>query len=189
MAGSILTKQAIAKSLKELSQTKPFDKISIGDISENCNINRQTFYYHFQDKYVLLKWIYMNDILIPNMSDLSFDNWSTKLLDAMRVMYEDKAFYINTIKHAGNYINQYLLENAEVFFSRAIDVLDQNSHINIEERKFFAKFFSYGFCGMITEWVTDEMKTDPKVMTSYMKKLLDSCEKAAYNHKVGVLDI
>ena len=47
MAESLITKRAIADSLKELTKEKPFDKISVKDISEKCGINRQTFYYHY----------------------------------------------------------------------------------------------------------------------------------------------
>ena len=126
MAESILTKQAISHSLKELSQDKAFDKISVGEISEAAKLNRQTFYYHFPDKYALLKWIYMNDLLLPNMGDLSFDNWDERLLSAMETMVEDKPFYINTIRHAEDYIKQYMLENAESLFGRAIDQIDSH---------------------------------------------------------------
>ncbi|SEF93042.1 transcriptional regulator, TetR family [Eubacterium ruminantium] len=188
MAESILTKQAIARSLKELSLVKGFDKISIGEISQNCNINRQTFYYHFQDKYALLKWIYMNELLIPNMSELNFDNWSEKLLNAMQIMVLDKAFYTNTIRHAGEYITQYLMENTKFLFVKAIDALDQRSTISEDERDFFAKFFSYGLCGMVVEWVHGGMVIDPYVMTEYMEKLLSSCETAAYKYKTGALN-
>ncbi len=49
-----LTKKAIAEGLKELCHHKDFNKISVRDITEQCGLNRQTFYYHFQDKYELL---------------------------------------------------------------------------------------------------------------------------------------
>ena len=55
MAESLITKKAIADSLKELTREKTFDKISVKDISEKCGINRQTFYYHFIDKFDLLE--------------------------------------------------------------------------------------------------------------------------------------
>lgn len=189
MAESILTKQAIAHSLKELSPDKAFDKISVGEIAEAAKLNRQTFYYHFSDKYALLKWIYMNDLLLPNMSDLSFDNWDKKLLSVMETMVSDKPFYTNTIRHAEDYIKQYMLENAESIFGRAIDQIDQRGKVSSEERVFISRFFSHGLCGMIIEWVMNGMTTDPKTITRYMKNMLISCENAAYRYKKGELDI
>ena len=55
---SQITKRALASALKELLEHKPLNKITIADITEQCGVNRQTFYYHFQDIYALLEWIY-----------------------------------------------------------------------------------------------------------------------------------
>lgn len=43
---SQITKKAIEASLKNLLLKKPFDKITINDIAEDCGISRMTFYYH-----------------------------------------------------------------------------------------------------------------------------------------------
>ena len=55
------TKRALAQSLKHLMEQKPLEKITVVDISEDCGVNRQTFYYHFQDIYDLIEWIYINE--------------------------------------------------------------------------------------------------------------------------------
>lgn len=41
------TKKAISYAFKELLLEKPLSKITINDITEKCEMNRQTFYYHF----------------------------------------------------------------------------------------------------------------------------------------------
>ena len=46
---SQITKRALEASLKKLLTKKPLDKITITDITEDCGINRMTFYYHFKD--------------------------------------------------------------------------------------------------------------------------------------------
>lgn len=152
MPESNLTKKAIALSAKELTKEKPYDKISISDIADRCGIKRQTFYYHFQDKYELLVWIYFNELFAPNMEDISLENWDEKLGAILTQMQEEKKFYINTIKHAEDYIIQYMLEVAEQTFEEAIDKLDEKSHLKNEERGIFARFFAYGICGIIVEW-------------------------------------
>ena len=43
------TKMAIAFAFKELLLEKPLNKITVNDIAEKCEMNRQTFYYHFHD--------------------------------------------------------------------------------------------------------------------------------------------
>ena len=52
------TKEALAESLKKLMNTTALAKITINDIVKDCGVNRRTFYYHFQDIYALLEWIF-----------------------------------------------------------------------------------------------------------------------------------
>ncbi|GAA0711902.1 TetR/AcrR family transcriptional regulator [Paraclostridium ghonii] len=49
------TRSVIKESLTVLMKEKPFDKITIKDITEKANINRATFYLHYMDKYDLLE--------------------------------------------------------------------------------------------------------------------------------------
>lgn len=54
---SFNTKKAICDTLKEIMLEKPFSKVTVSEIIRKCNINRKTFYYHFEDIYGLLKWM------------------------------------------------------------------------------------------------------------------------------------
>ena len=71
MSDSIKTKNAIAQGFKELMEKKAFAKITVSDITSKCGLNRQTFYYHFQDKYELLNWIFYNEAIEPFVEGLS----------------------------------------------------------------------------------------------------------------------
>ena len=55
------TKRALEASLKKLLLRKPLNKITINDITEDCGVNRMTFYYHFKDIYDLVDWILVED--------------------------------------------------------------------------------------------------------------------------------
>ena len=57
MANANITKKELAKSLKRLASERLFEHVTVGDIVKECGVNRQTFYYHFSDKYELLDWI------------------------------------------------------------------------------------------------------------------------------------
>lgn len=180
MPESNLTKRAIAASVKELALEKPYDKISISDIAERCGIKRQTFYYHFQDKYELLVWIYYNELFLPNMESISLDNWDEKLRGILTHMQTEKRFYINTIKHAEEYIIQYMLTVAEQTFQEAIEKLDEYSNLKNEERTIFSRFFAYGICGIIGEWAKNGMKMKPEKLAAYMREMLEKCKQAVY---------
>lgn len=58
MSNANITKEAIANTMKQLMEETPFDHITTADIINRCGISRKTFYYHFQDKYDLVNWIF-----------------------------------------------------------------------------------------------------------------------------------
>ena len=51
------TEREIKRSFIKLLNEKPLSKISVRDIVEDCGINRNSFYYHFQDIPALLEEI------------------------------------------------------------------------------------------------------------------------------------
>ncbi|MBQ3064489.1 MAG: TetR family transcriptional regulator [Clostridia bacterium] len=51
------TKQAIIASFIKLASRKPLEKITVRDLVDDCGINRNTFYYHFQDIFAVLEEI------------------------------------------------------------------------------------------------------------------------------------
>lgn len=56
------TKQTISEAVKTLLFEKNVKKLTVKDIVEQCNITRQTFYYHFEDIPDLLRWTIEQDL-------------------------------------------------------------------------------------------------------------------------------
>lgn len=185
MSDSILTKKAIAAALKELTATKPFDKISISDITKTCGLNRQTFYYHFQDKYELLSWIYYTEGFSIATHDISFENWHQNVLNFLKALRKDKVFYCNTIKSAEKDFVEYLLQITIALFEEAIKALDMKHKVKMDEQKFISEFYAYGVCGIITNWIYKGMKEDPETVAHNLKLLAINTEQLAYKVCIG----
>lgn len=159
MSDSLITKQAIANGLKAVMHQKSFEKITIADITKSCGLNRQTFYYHFQDKFELLNWIFYNEVIEVLTDGLSLDTWQYNLYDMLHVMESDKAFYQNAINQSfQSEFNEYLIEISSALFCNIIDRLDEDKQIDDESKKFIAEFYTYGVVGLIIEWVKSGMK-------------------------------
>ena len=50
---AVNAKSMIADAFIKLSGEKNIDKITVKDIVDECGISRQSFYYHFQDIYMV----------------------------------------------------------------------------------------------------------------------------------------
>ena len=77
------TKRALEASLKKLLLRKPLNKITISDITEDCGVNRMTFYYHFKDIYDLVDWILMEDAAEALEGLQDFETWSGALREML----------------------------------------------------------------------------------------------------------
>ncbi|MGN0072999.1 MAG: TetR family transcriptional regulator [Coriobacteriales bacterium] len=55
-------KLRFATAFVSLVASQPPDKVTIGQIVEQAGKNRKTFYYHFEDKSALVRWLFRYDI-------------------------------------------------------------------------------------------------------------------------------
>ena len=69
---ALLTQKVIKEAFWKLLSEKSFSKITVKDIVEICGINRNSFYYHFQDIYDLLGYIFREE------ADATLEKYSVK---------------------------------------------------------------------------------------------------------------
>jgi len=173
LSESSITKKAIANGLKKLLKIKPFEKITISDITNQCGLNRQTFYYHFQDKYDLVNWIYYQEAIMVITQDLSIENWDIKVLDLLTTMKEDALFYQTTLKDIySDEFKNYLFSVSKGIFLEFIEHFIANSEMKDEKKTFIAEFISYGIVGMINDWVQKGMKQSPEEITQNIRDII-----------------
>lgn len=180
MSDSLITKRALAKTLKELCQYRNFEKISINDLTNKCGLNRQTFYYHFQDKYDLLQWLYYDELFANIENIITFDNWDQCLLKVLVKIHQEKDFYINTINTNEQYFYQDLFNLAQKCFYDAITKLDSDYSVSTQE-KIFSEFYAYGISGTVLHWIKTNMKIEPVKLTQKLKKIATQSEIFAAN--------
>lgn len=191
MSNSNITKQAIANAFKQLMETLPFDKISISDITKTCGLNRQSFYYHFQDKYELINWIFENEIINIISDGINIDNWNTKIRDMFTLIQKDKKFYSNAIKHTNSEFHSYILKVATDQFRNVVKKMQlmMNQQISQKDETFIADFFGYGTAGVVVEWVETGMKETPDELATRLEHLVVDCDKLAVEHYLGNLNV
>lgn len=171
MSSAAITKNALGDALKLLCTQKPFAKISISDITSECGLNRQSFYYHFQDKYQLLSYVYYNDLFKNITRGVNFDNWYERLEGFLENMKKDKDFYSNTLNYNEKIFEEFLFKSMHKLFLRFFYHAVANTRKRSDKAKFFADFYSHGFCGMIIDWAAGGMEESPHNVMLQMKEL------------------
>lgn len=79
---SATTKNMITEAFVRISDKKSIDKITVKDVVEECNITRQTFYYHFKDIIDVIEWLLQQHTQI--MIDKTIH--ATSMKEAMVIM-------------------------------------------------------------------------------------------------------
>lgn len=182
MSDSNITKQALANALKALMAKKSFAKICVSDIVDHCALTRQTFYYHFQDKYDLMNWIYYTETARFMASYATLDHWTDGLTDLCRYMQKNKTFYINALSTTGpNSFPEYLYGYIRSISMSAVENL-MGAAFDREQWDFFVRFFSTAFVSFIVRWSNEGMKADPaefirKIRGFYDGSVLAELEK------------
>lgn len=137
MPYSNITKKALAAAMKELMAERPFVKINVGDICERCGMNRKSFYYHFQDKYELVNWIFYHEFIIPHRGSDYEVGWHL-LQDLGNYLYENKAFYKNALSVDGqNSFREYFGEIFTPIASEYLrDIIPRNGYEELTTKYF-----------------------------------------------------
>lgn len=162
---SQITKKALAASLKKLILEKPFNKITINDITNYCGINRMTFYYHFQNIYSLMEWTITEDLKISFEGTNTYDTWEKRFVDFFIALKKQKTFMKKVFKSINReHVEKYLSKYA---FKLVLDVVNEkteNTSLTQEEKEFIAAFYKCAFVGMIIDWIDEDMKNNPELI-------------------------
>ena len=157
------TKRALATSLKNLLKEKPLDKITVVDIAEDCEVNRQTFYYHFQDIYDLIEWIYTSEALKVIGDKKTYATWQDGFLHIFEYVEKNKDFVLNTYHSVSReHLETFLYQETYQLLWDVVEELARPFSVREEDKAFIANFYKYGFVGLILEWISKGMKEDPK---------------------------
>ena len=179
---SQMTKNALADSLKALLELRPIDKITISDITDDCGVNRMTFYYHFQDIYDLLEWSWIREANKVLNGKKTYDTWQQGFLQIFKAVSDNKQIVMN-IYHSVNreQIEIYLYK---LTYDLLFGVIEENAadmDVRDDDKKFIADFYKYAFVGLILDWIKSGMKADPSQMIERLDILIHGDIKKALN--------
>ena len=183
----IKTKKLIKTALSELIQEKGFDHVTITDLTQRANINRGTFYLHYQDKYDLLEK-FENEVL--DDINTNAENFIKSIKD-IDFLGED---FSNEIKPFINKIFTYIKENYIIMkvilgpksdmrfqnkIKKALNILltekgwdnyfdSQNTFVS---KNYFISYLVSAHIGVIRQWIDSGMNESAENMAEMISKM------------------
>lgn len=156
----IKTKISIKESFIELVKKKGFNKVSVTDIVQKANINRNTFYLHYEDKEDLIKKLlddsamkiesflgaadFLKKTTFANISELQI-RWGLRSI--LKVMEEEIDFYkiVLTDESLQGYFDQ--------IFDAIKDKLAFLLVVNNPKSNLVFEYTMSGIFGLIKQWI------------------------------------
>ena len=115
------TKQRMANALEKLLEKKPLEKITVSDVTDLCEINRQTFYYHFHDIYDLTKWLILSYTEKDIGANIKNNNWHEAFLATAHFLKKKKNIFLGIVSSVGNfYVTNFLVDMIRPYISKFI---------------------------------------------------------------------
>lgn len=160
------TKQSIKDSFIELVKKKGYNKVSVTDIVEIAQINRNTFYLHYEDKEDLVKHL-LNDsakrmeILLGYADFLKHTNFSTinecQIRWGLRNILLTMEIEIDLFK---TILNDVSLQG---FFDQVLDTIKSSLavmlDVNNAKSNLVFEYTMSGIFGLIKQWIKSSSTT------------------------------
>lgn len=149
---SLQTKKALSNSLKELMNYKAFSKITVSELIQLCNVNRKTFYYHFDDIYALLKWtIDQEAVEVVKQFDL-LTNYQDVIIFVINYV-EDNSFFLNCAYNSvgRDQLKNFFCQDFMNIVERIIRNTEEQIGCSIDDhfRNFLISLYTEGLAGML----------------------------------------
>lgn len=159
------TKRAIMQSFIELLNEKPFHKITVKDIVEHCGINRNTFYYHFEDIYDLLNKLLEEEIEKSKINKMTYENWQDIALESMKFLIENKKATLHIFNSIGTKeLTKYLKTTFYLAFSEYLTPFFKSYGVKDEDQKFLLTFYSNALVGFSLDWIEKGLEEEYAVV-------------------------
>lgn len=163
-------KSSLISSFLKLVDSSDYDKITVTNLVEVCEISRQTFYYHFDDIDKMVNWAFENEtkIICNGINDSNLSYSAEQYAEFFR-KYDTlmrKALVTNKFIKIYNLLN----ESFKTFISKYISVKHSDNGADSEDTDFFISYCASAFTGLA---VLEVQKESPNY-SALMKKLFKS---------------
>lgn len=181
------TKKAIVQTFLKLLDDRPLNQITVKDIVEACGINRNSFYYHFEDLPSLLEEILKDeaDRIINEHASVS------SLEDCLCVAIDFALKHKRAVMHTYGATNralyeQYLDRVSQYVVSEYINMKFKEIPADPADKELLIHFFKCILIGGALDWIADGMRYDIRQHVRRLCLLFDGTVEEALHRSADM---
>ena len=170
---TIVIKRVLASTLKEMAEKKSLSKITINDLTQACDVSRQTFYNNFKDIYDLVEWIYLKEVVTPIERGKIYDKWQDALTSIFQYISENHVFDLNTYRSFGKgFLEKVLRQEIELFLSNQVFKKIEVTKEEAKQVEFSYSFYTYALVGVGLDWIEKQMPESVEELVERIEKVM-----------------
>ncbi len=155
---SKITENAIKNAFKTLLDKKPLNQITVKDITDECGITRNSFYYHYQDIPTLIETIVKEEIDLLAAEQDTIDSLEDCFATIVKYCIHDKKMLL----HIYNSVNRNIFESAlmkqcEYAVRRYVDSVLNIQDVEDEDREIIIRYLKCLAFGTVIDWFENGM--------------------------------
>ena len=153
-------KREIKNSFIKLLTERPISQITVKDIVEDCGVNRNSFYYHFQDIPSLLEEIIveMTAKVIENLPESTFEEKVTAALQEIN-LNKRMIYHIYGSSNREFYEKQ-LMKICEHVTRTYIRSREYSERVDSKDLEFVISYLKCELFGQLIDWLNHDMSYD-----------------------------
>ena len=168
---SLQTKKQFAEALKKAMLKKPFQKITVSELVKACGTNRKTFYYHFEDIYALLKWMFEQEAIdVVKSFDLIVD-YDEAVNFIMDYIEENEHIISCAYDSLGrDALKDFFYTDFEKIMDALIASAEEIHGVKLEDgyREYLCRFYTEGLSGIMVNWIQNRDRRDRDKVIEYL---------------------
>ena len=170
---TIVIKRVLASTLKEMAEKKSLSKITINDLTQACDVSRQTFYNNFKDIYDLVEWIYLKEVVTPIERGKIYDRWQDALTSIFQYISENHVFVLNTYRSFGKeFLEKVLRQEIELFLSNQVFKKIEVTKEEAKQVEFSYSFYTYALVGVGLDWIEKQMPESVEELVERIERVM-----------------
>lgn len=170
---TIVIKRVLASTLKEMAEKKSLSKITINDLTQACDVSRQTFYNNFKDIYDLVEWIYLKEVVTPIERGKIYDKWQDALTSIFQYISENHVFVLNTYRSFGKgFLEKVLRQEIELFLSNQVFKKIEVTKEEAKQVEFSYSFYTYALVGVGLDWIEKQMPESVEELVERIERVM-----------------
>ncbi|MDO5844593.1 MAG: TetR/AcrR family transcriptional regulator C-terminal domain-containing protein [Methanocorpusculum sp.] len=178
---SDITKKMLAASLKKLMADKSLNSITVKEITDKCGLHRQTFYYHFEDVYALVRWMYQDEAINKFVLTPEKRSWEEKMLKVFEYVDKNKEVCLCTLNSVEreilkDFIKADLEEGVRGVIMEYGKIIFENKEVDGENTDYLkgyadylTTFYTYAISGFIEGYIRGEVSGTPQEIINNLK--------------------